>query len=291
METAAAAAAATAAAQIADLQARVLAIEGAVNPLATRLAAVEGVTKFVRTEMPQVRLENKALHAAMAELTAQSKASLDQLDELSARADRMARDHLQLRTEMLDTTEEMKKLRGGCGRTARGVDLKALIPSSYKPSSDDASVWRDFPYKTRSYLAKAIDPAISAILTGAEVRKDEIKAEHIAGLGMQPEWEVALRAFLNGTTEGEAFSTVRAGEKLPALEVWRQLADNSDPITDGRSMNDLQTLLDWPKCRELSKVRAHIQDWEDAVMQYESRSGEKFQANWWRVALLKILPT
>ena len=117
--------------------------------------------------------------------------------------------------------EEVKKLREGGGRRTpyKGVDPKGLVPPSYRPTMDDTSKWRDWAFKSRSYLGVVVDPALPAILKKAETRKEEIEPKHLDGLGMQADWEIQLRSFLNGTTEGDAFNTVRSGETLPALEL------------------------------------------------------------------------
>ena len=55
-------------------------------------------------------------------------------------------------------------------------------------------------------------------------------------------------------------------------------------------MDDLEQLLGWPRCKDLSELRAYAQQWEDAVLEYENRSNEKFPISYWRVGLLKIAP-
>lgn len=132
-------------------------------------------------------------------------------------------------------------------------------------------------------MGVTLDTSPPMILKGVETREDEITSHQADSLGMKAEWEPQLRAFLNAVTEGDAFATVRSSEKLPPIEIWRLLADNGDPITEGRQMDDLEQLLGWPRCKDLSKLRAYAQQWEDAVLEYENKSGEKFPTSYWRV--------
>ena len=245
--------------------ARVAALEGVVAPMQTAVQAMEGIVNplagFVRTEMPNVRVETNLLHDTMQELTAQLKAAAARAEmlhstqtELSNRVDTGQQSVLALRTEVLEVSEEMSKARSGSsgmGARNKGVDPRSLLPGTYKPAVDDCSKWRDWSYKARSYLGKAVDPALVEILLKVEVRKEEVKFGDLASLGTDPSWEIELRAFLNSSTEGDAFGTVRSGEKQPALEVWRQLADGSDPISEGRLLNDMSEVLDWPRCKDV----------------------------------------
>ena len=107
---------------------------------------------------------------------------------------------------------------------------------------------------------------------------------------MSKEWDTEVRAFLNAATRAEAFSIVRSGETSPTLELWRLLADGGDPISESCQMNDLENLLQWPPCQSMGRLRAYGQEWEDAVRLYETRSGETFPKDYWRVGLLRLCP-
>ena len=180
---------------------------------------------------------------------------------------------------------------GAKGPPRMGVDAKSLIPDSYLPSTDDpTNVWKKWSYQARSYLGLAVDPSLPALLKNSENLKEEVSAEKATTLGMKDSWDPQLRAFLNAKTAGDAFTTVRSGEAKPALELWRQLAESADPQTEGRQMHDLEALLGWTRCNDLHRLRAYAQEWEDAALAYEDRSGEKIPVTFWRVGLLKILP-
>ena len=275
-------------------------MEAALAAVVARVETLEGTSNsllgFVRGEAPAMRQEHNAAKEALSGLLAKMEGISGVQKGLAAELQKV-KDVLQTAVTRAESLEkEVKDLEfkavesAGRSERGRGVDAKNLVPDKYKPSLTDSMVWRNWSYRARSYLSKAVDPTLAALLKPVETRKEIISSTQATELGMTPFFDRELRAFLNACTDGDAFSTVKGAEAESALEIWRQLADQGDPVSEGRQMNDLQELLDWPRCDKVEKLRTYAQDWEEAVLGYEGRSGEKFPTSYWRVGLLKILP-
>ena len=99
-----------------------------------------------------------------------------------------------------------------------------------------------------------------------------------------------LRDFLDLRTEGESFRLVKSGQKIPAMEIWRLLAESSDPETDRGTFLDMGELLHIKRCSELSNIRARIVAWEEQVEQYQNKAGETIPKDLWKQSILAMCP-
>ena len=262
---------------------RVMAAAQLVERSAAEWTAARTVADEAKAKATEVALQSARLIARLAEMG-------ERLMRLEQESIRMTAEHKAIHE---DITESKSLAATGAGRDvpkSGAFDMKHMKPEKFDPRPGDVQSYRDWVPKVEAFLARTVAPKMREILHTAMYLTEEISAAKSDEMGMLEQWDQDLRDFLFMGTGGEPFRVVKNGSHLPAIELWRQIAEGADPKSEQGNFKDFGAIFTFGRCNDYSKLRSHIADWEEQVQEYQNRSSEKLPKNTWKAGLMGLLP-
>ena len=184
----------------------------------------------------------------------------------------------ELRTEVQDLKSEVWEFRrtahdgsrsgsgGNRGRKATFDDRKLKI-TAY---GGDRRSWKDYSWTLQTFVGREA-PEIRAAMIRAVREDTEIKNEHLADYGVDPDIDQELAWLLLNHTEvgSKAKGLLRVQQLKPGLEQYRQLNRDARPKGGAQETLTYQGLIHPPKAKSYDDFRRLMVAWDTALLEEE----------------------
>ena len=147
--------------------------------------------------------------------------------------------------------------------------------------------FREWAFDVRDLLEQ-YDSRLSTAMDQVESSITPIGDHDLANMNVHEVEDKAMRRVLARYCGGLAKTFVRSRAEVGGLELWRQMSQYFDPMTDARAMADGGLLTQPPVAKDWEALGRQITAWEAQCRQYESRTDRsqhlpetfKMQAIW-----------
>jgi hypothetical protein len=152
------------------------------------------------------------------------------------------------------------------------VEMKGMSPKKFDGKFD--TPFRAWAKAVRAYC-NASRPGFRKYLRWVEAQTQPIDNALLANFSWEHKEAAsdALYDFLLLYTTDDAQQLVESQEDENGPEAWRQLAIRYDPIGESYAFDQMATLMQVPRCKQLTDLPAALTKWERSLRTYAERTG------------------
>ena len=194
------------------------------------------------------------------------------------------------RVGLIESASSQRSSAGGTGEAARRrldrmTEGRDVI-QCYSGMSRGGD-FRNWAFDVRDVLEQ-YEPRLAQAFDHVEGSSQPVGDPELHQMGVDVVEDRAIRRVLAKYTTGIAKTFVRSRAELGGLELWRQMAQYFDPMTDARAMADGGSLTQPPVAKDWEALGRQICAWEGQCSLYEGRTDKanhlpetfKVQAVW-----------